>query len=756
MGKPRRRTGQCHGCLGWGILAQPPYCGPCHQWRSKKRNVPGTCRRCHRSWLVNVDGLCGPCVAAVKESDAAWYFSPAPGPRPVQLELIVPGLRLPPRMPFGSYRARSDGRFHPPSWARAQVAAGPSDDPRVCPPAAAGQLALFRPRRTLALEDEARIRDRPLAGEDIVAPALDAYAAEHGYGQSWQHEARAALRLALAARDADGRLVVDDDALGDLPRFAGAAAEILRRAALLDPACQRAPGPRGPQARVGPGPRSCESCGSWGTRRKCEGCRGWEAYGGHRPGTCGRCGQPGVPLREGRCRACLVHVREHGPLTAAQPWVQLWIALPGASTPRNALRALRRPPPRLREPSPHLASPGQAILFTTRREWMPVLAASSLPALTSAGQVLLDEFRLAIPEAGKPDSWHASARALRVLVSWLGADAPFHEADVRALGGLVAGVKPRRVLAFLADRDLLIPDPSRQSEPREHAVARLLAQLPDPVAREVTAWVTVARGQGRVRHPARTFKTIRNHLAVMMPTLMEWSARYGSLREVTRNDVLDAISARHGPVTRRRIAALRSLFRALRQERVVFRDPTRGISLPSPGRLPQPLLNDQVAGLLQRARTEATRLAVALVAIHAATIASLTRVKLADLDLASATLTVKNRHKRRVIYLDDVTLEVLSRWLRYRHGRWPASPNPYLFVTQQTAVGTAPVSSTWFWILFEPLGVHPESLRQDRILDEARHTADPVHLIRVFGISDATALKYVHAAHPGRQSVIPR
>jgi hypothetical protein len=41
-------------------------------------------------------------------------------------------------------------------------------------------------------------------------------------------------------------------------------------------------------------------------------------------------------------------------------------------------------------------------------------------------------------------------------------------------------------------------------------------------------------------------------------------------------------------------------------------------------------------------------------------------------------------------------------------------------------------------------------------LDEARHTADPVHLIRVFGISDTTALKYVHAAHPGRQSVIPR
>jgi hypothetical protein len=50
----------------------------------------------------------------------------------------------------------------------------------------------------------------------------------------------------------------------------------------------------------------------------------------------------------------------------------------------------------------------------------------------------------------------------------------------------------------------------------------------------------------------------------------------------------------------------------------------------------------------------------------------------------------------------------------------------------------------------------PSGLRQDRILDEARHTADPVHLIRVFGISDTTAMKYVYAAHPERRSTLPR
>ncbi len=77
-------------------------------------------------------------------------------------------------------------------------------------------------------------------------------------------------------------------------------------------------------------------------------------------------------------------------------------------------------------------------------------------------------------------------------------------------------------------------------------------------------------------------------------------------------------------------------------------------------------------------------------------------------------------------------------------------------VNQQTAADTGPVGATMIQAMFEPLGVRPARLRQDRILDEARHAADPVHLVRVFGITESTAIDYVHAAHPGQQSVIPR
>lgn len=52
----------------------------------------------------------------------------------------------------------------------------------------------------------------------------------------------------------------------------------------------------------------------------------------------------------------------------------------------------------------------------------------------------------------------------------------------------------------------------------------------------------------------------------MQPVLTGWAGRYASLREVTRQDILDAIDARHGPVIQHRIVALRSLFRALRQD----------------------------------------------------------------------------------------------------------------------------------------------------------------------------------------------
>jgi hypothetical protein len=106
-------------------------------------------------------------------------------------------------------------------------------------------------------------------------------------------------------------------------------------------------------------------------------------------------------------------------------------------------------------------------------------------------------------------------------------------------------------------------------------------------------------------------------------------------------------------------------------------------------------------------------------------------------------------------YLDTLTLGFLDVWLREGRDRWSRTPNPHLLITQQTATDIVPVSDTFLRHCFAAVQITATRLREDRIMDEARHTADPVHLMRLFGISDTTAMKYVYAAHPDRQTVLP-
>jgi hypothetical protein len=152
------------------------------------------------------------------------------------------------------------------------------------------------------------------------------------------------------------------------------------------------------------------------------------------------------------------------------------------------------------------------------------------------------------------------------------------------------------------------------------------------------------------------------------------------------------------------------------------------------------------------------KLVVALIAIHALGKREVTELLLVDLDLARGKLVVRRSGGRHVVHLDSVTHQFAVSWLRERHRRWPATTNPHLLVSGQTAdmAGEPSVSSMVIGAVFRPLGVGPSVLRQDRILDEARHTADPVHLMRIFGISITTAMDYVYAAHPERRSTPPR
>jgi site-specific recombinase XerC len=708
----RRRwpVGQCRVCLGWGELPQFADCGGCSSWRHQHPDR-AACRRCGHDSHLNTDDLCRLCLQVIRTTDPGWIQNPTTG-WPCQLRLLLPGLRLPRAQPLDKLagRGRPHTRERPPSWlARLRVAAAqPVDDPRVCPPVTSGQLVLFRGYRRLTLAQARRIRDRELPDYARVRAAMIASAAERGYGTAWWRAVDLRLRLALAVRDADGEDLVAGEDLDDLPGLADATAEILRRVGLLRP--RRSPRPLMPTKPH----RSCEHCGSWGLRSLCAQCSQWR---NHPVGGCARCHRSGLPLRDGRCRACLVHVEHHGPQALATSWIQLWLGGPLALTLHRHGSVCSRPQVAARRPSPppvspHLVNPAQGTLLEARRDWRVVAVGSleQLPSLTPTAQALLEAFR----QHARDQRWHEevrrlATRSLRILLAFLGADAPIPEADVWALQADRPGTSARRVVEFLAEHGLLIPDPDRQVDPDEQAIWRRLHSLPGGIGEEVGRWVRVLRGEGRRAHPVRSFATIRKYVGYVLPVLDGWADRVTSLREITPDDVEDALKQHTGNTARDLLTALRSLFRALKQERLVFRDPTRGLTLPVVRRLPAPIPTDRLRGLLDRAGGPMARLVVALVAIHGLGPVELTRLHLDNLELARGRLTVHRDAWRHTVYLDPLTHELAAAWLRERHRRWPLTANPHLLVSQQTAAMATcpPVSRLAISLIFRPLGLSP-------------------------------------------------
>jgi site-specific recombinase XerD len=212
---------------------------------------------------------------------------------------------------------------------------------------------------------------------------------------------------------------------------------------------------------------------------------------------------------------------------------------------------------------------------------------------------------------------------------------------------------------------MVTPDPCRQGDAVERAVQRRIATLPDGLAGEVRRWVQVLRGEGRRPHPQFPFATIRSYLNCLSATLASWAGRVTSLREITRQDIQAALDAQPPVTARNLLLALHSLFRALKHERIIFRDPTRGISLPAIRRLPVPIPASQLRGLINRAGGPIARLVVALIAIHALGKQETARLLLADLDLpAGRLLTRRPGGRHHTVYLDELIHTLAIGWMR--------------------------------------------------------------------------------------------
>ncbi|MFF3193787.1 hypothetical protein [Streptomyces misionensis] len=748
-------------------------CTLCINWAPRGGGY-GVCRRCRHEAEVDQDGICRPCTVEIRLlPDLEWTRSAVrsgPGPvRDLQLSLRLPGIQNP-----NGYvvRKRRQPVELPPAeaWKRryGRGARGLQDDSRVCPPQVVGQLALLpRLPRAFTREHAQRIADRSFPEMAEVLDAVERIRERRGLSTGWRFSVMEVMMLALASREAGERLV-DEYVIAELPRMRPAVASALKEAGLL-------------RRRLGSGLAqsayqrewrrltSCEHCLAWAGDAKplCDCCREWARHPSRTTAPCERCGRT-WPLKDGKCRFCHQVLYEHlgdGPAVE-----QLWFGgyAPGLNNARpgdygrdkgrrSVLRREKIAQENPRVDSAMLVSPGQVELFSTSasasthiRQWAR-LKHMRLPTLTPQASQLVVEFRTFAKEQQWTDMTRAvNLRTLRFLAAWLGVDAPLHESDIREVARFGSSWGGRRVVPFLSERGLLIP--LERTDPEQAAVERLLDTLPEHLQDEVKVWVRVLRGEGRRPSPAMDWATIRRYSHYHVPVLQKWGKRIGSLREITPKDIEDAVTAHTGNRAHGVHGALRSLFRALKRERIIFRDPARNVSATHVNHAPRRIPSDRLAGLLDRAPTAMAKAVVALAAIHALGSTEIRRLQLTDLNRSAGRLITHRRGDKHTVYLDELTLKLLTDWLRERAERWPRSTNPHLFVTQVTALDPTgpPVAKYGLQPIFTHLGLQPRRLRVDRILDEAHETADPVHLMRVFGIAPETAMKYVKAAHPQR------
>ncbi|MFC9626369.1 hypothetical protein ACFTXM_42620 [Streptomyces sp. NPDC056930] len=698
---------------------------------------------------------------AITEYDAAWYYEPVQAARqPVwtQLSFCLPASIRRPAAPTGTYRLQTDGRYHAPGWARAQLPAAALDDGRICPSAIRGQIAMFPAPYRLLEHHAVLLRDRLQDDLERLKPLVKEVQAEHRLSRTWRVSAKDALTLALAARDAAGQDLVDAAILDALPHQPSGVTAVLNKAGLLAPGLDHevAVLPHAQRARPQSQPRSCDHCLSWGRNQLCDACRHWRRKYADQQGCCGRCGAGPLPLQDDRCRDCTSLRLRLGPDTDAGTWRQLRLAGPSRPAGISASRPEVHRADRLVLSPPVVQHTGQLTIFEADRDWRPLVNAL-LPSPPPSVTALLEDFaRHATEHRWSQQSHESTARVLRMAATWLGADTTFREDDLRALhracrsGGRIGGL-----VAFLNQREQLLASPPRRNR-NEAFVQRTIAAFPPRIGDELGTWVRVLRGTTRPHHLATDYGTIRRYLSYLATPLADWTSSYTTLRQVTTSDVTTAVTAVKGPRAHERAVALRSLFRALKHAKLVFADPTRGLHVTRQEPLPTTLAPDRLAGLLETSTNPATRLVLALVALHATSGTDLPDLTLSDVLLTRQQLLIRRPHGRHIVHLDDTTAALLHTWLRYRHRRWPRTANPHLLVTQQTASTTDPVCTDYIYRRFTPAGVTLRAVRADRILDEARETEDPVHLVRVFGISVTTAMKYIHTAHPHRGGPVPR
>jgi hypothetical protein len=515
--------------------------------------------------------------------------------------------------------------------------------------------------------------------------------------------------------------------------------------------------PRRRGKRVYRGPaRSCQQCLAWGVLRQrlCRSCEGFAAK--YPLGRCRVCARSGVAVDDGVCRLC----RRQASLIAGPNYkAALDLSVAATTGQQLFLAGLRRELGPRASSAVHPAShPSSALTLVTAPKrltrWeQPLLVdaardcrhASSLDPPRDPrflNLVLHQADKLAEHNGWPPRTLQQVQRGLRMIASCHDPGEPVKASTVTAMSP--HGVPGLRVLEVLfAAGDSLMVD--NRTDSLTAWIDTKFSRLPPQIRDELDAWITVLR-HGTPRRQARPRVTTFTLLSAAHPFLTSVAGRYTTLRQVTRQDVLDWLDGRKHQTSDAH--ALRDLFGVLKAQRLIFANPlTRiHISQPSPA-TPSALTSDALDTIGDAAKNDpALQAVVALIGVHALHPRQVRSLTLDHIDLANHKIDLDNGHRR----LDAFTAAALTDYLHHRHQRWPDTGNPHLLLTRRTAHERGPVSEYWLTSLFRGLPTTAAQLREDRILEEARVAGgDPLHVATMFGLTARPALRYAQAVGPG-------
>lgn len=507
-------------------------------------------------------------------------------------------------------------------------------------------------------------------------------------------------------------------------------------------------------------PRSCRSCFAWGVLpgRFCSPCSQFNRR--YPAGTCGGCGRQAA-IRRYHCRLCHCQAQY---LAGSSPWDtgpshfrelgpgghQLFFASMVAvswNQGRNDPGCPAAPEPRpggLIRPE---AVPCQPELFTLPFEITPwQILDGDWPRLSWYEHLLP-----AVARTGQLRGWSQNVQehvrnTLRSLIATQPADARSYPASAVERLGAGHHHSAARTIELLTDLRLLAED---RPDPGDIWARKRLARLPGGIAKDVGPWLDYLRN-GDSRHRPKAPGTWRGYCTAIMPALLAWARDHDTLREITRDDIIEALTEPRprGGDNHTQAIALRSLFGYLRSRKRIFANPGsrlpanigrhRNLTLPVPARSGSP-------APAAAPMSPDEWLVNVLIRHHALPGTTSAGLILDDVDLDRRVLTVAG-HRRP---LDQLTRDAVTSYLAYRTRRWPRTANRHLLLSRLSALQDGPVSSWWISERITRWNFTLTGLRQDRILEEvaATGTRDPMHLASMFGLHPNTAQRYVDAIY---------